>query len=242
MKPLHVFLSLFVLGILGFFGYEFGYPYYQKKTWEPPRSVGPIEVGSLRKDVLFSRNYYFRCDDEDKEPSRCDDVWFSTHPLLPTDDFFRYPSRYHFLRFQNDKIVYFQLGDRERFPRRLSYLGIDQTLFRFGDPDILWVSEDFSVRQYVYVDEQVSFRFERDQVELYQVGDIRLEDTHIRKVDYPFSFNEDREYVYSMNISEYTVKGRNLCPSIDCPFNEDGSVKDEYVDMTLIAYVNGVSQ
>ena len=238
-RSLTIIGSLFVLGLLGFLGYEFGYPYYQKKTWEPPRSVGPIEVGSLRKDVLFSRNYYFRCDDEDKEPSKCDDVWFSTHPLLPTDEFFRYPSRYDFLRFQNDKIVYFQLGDRERFPRGLSYLGINQTLFRFGDPDILWVSEDFSVRQYVYVDEQVSFRFERDQVELYQVGEIQLEDTH-KRGGYPFSFSEDREFVFPMNISEYTVRGRNLCPSIDCPFNDDGSVKDEFVGMSLVDFVERI--
>jgi len=232
--------SLVFFAIIGFASYKFGYPYYENKTWEPPRSVGPVRIGSLRKDVLFSRNTYFRCNDEKTSPSKCDDVWFSNHALLPTDEYYRSPTRYDFLRFRNDEIVYFQLGDRERFPRRLSYLGINQTLFRFGDPDILWVSEDFSVRQYVYVDEQVSFRFEKDQVELYQVGDIQLVDTHKRKRDYPFSFSEDRKYVYSMNISEYTVRGRNLCPSVDCPFNDDGSMKNEFIGMSLVDFVERI--
>jgi hypothetical protein len=79
-----------------------------------------------------------------------------------------------------------------------------------GDEDILSISQDFTDRRYTYLKYGVSFNFSTNDLEFLMIGRVRwrsLGDT-----------------------GEYFVRGKQVCPSPDCPFGEDGEVKPQYKD------------
>lgn len=235
-KLLTIVGSLILLGILGLLGYEFGYNYYEEKTWLPPDGIGPIRLGSPRRDVLFS-DKYFECRNENESTKNCDDLFFSNF----LND---YDSRKGQIRFRDEKVEIVGWSSQFFEPhymemRKFRSLTKEKLVDRFGEPDILWVSEFFDKRQYTYVEEGVSFRFFKGGgLTYYVVGSLQLQDT---------LFTDSRIVSLKpsvlrpvMNTSEYTVKGRNLCPSVDCPFKDDGSVKDEFVEMSLVDFTERI--
>jgi hypothetical protein len=80
-----------------------------------------------------------------------------------------------------------------------------------GDEDILSISQDFTQRRYTYLKHGVTFDFRTNDLTNVMIGGVRwrqsLGDT-----------------------GEYFVRGKQVCPSPDCPFGEDGKVKPQYKD------------
>jgi len=81
-----------------------------------------------------------------------------------------------------------------------------------GDEDILSISQDFTDRRYTYLKYGVSFNFSTNVLKRVMIGEVRwrqsLSDT-----------------------GEYFVRGKQVCPSPDCPWEEDGkTLKPEYED------------
>lgn len=80
-----------------------------------------------------------------------------------------------------------------------------------GDEDILSISQDFTDRRYTYLKHGVTFDFRTNDLTRVMIGGVRwrqsLSDT-----------------------GEYFVRGKQVCPSPDCPWEEDGKLKPEYED------------
>ena len=80
----------------------------------------------------------------------------------------------------------------------------------FGDEDILSISQDFTDRRYTYLKYGVTFSFSTNVLKRIMIGEI--------------------EWRSLNNSGEYFVRGKQVCPSPDCPFGEDGEVKPHYKD------------
>lgn len=82
-----------------------------------------------------------------------------------------------------------------------------------GEEDIYASSSDFLTRRYTYIEWGVSYGFSRNLLESIMIGEVRW-----RTVD------------ASNGVPEYVVQGRVVCPSDDCPWNDEGVTKPEYDD------------
>ena len=80
-----------------------------------------------------------------------------------------------------------------------------------GDEDILSISQDFTDRRYTYLKYGVTFNFSTNDLTIIMIGRVRW-----RSLGDPGG--------------EYFVRGKQVCPSPDCPFGEDGKRKPEYED------------
>jgi len=80
----------------------------------------------------------------------------------------------------------------------------------FGDEDILSISPDFTDRRYTYLKYGVTFNFSTNVLKRIMIGEVA--------------------WRYTTNGGEYFVRGKQVCPSPDCPFGEDGKVKPQYKD------------
>lgn len=211
-----------------------------------PNGIGTlVQLGETRKDVLFRSDVEFECEEGDNLSS-CNQLSFyitdkSELKMLPSsriEDPWN-ETIYGKIRFEKDRIVSLDWRTMLFLDPLLDDLSVETLVDLLGNPDILWISEDLSLRQYTYVQEGYSFGFEKETLWSYRVGEISLDETII-----PKSLNQFSKYVSDskpetvLDVYEYSVKGRNLCPSIDCPFNEDGSVKDEFTGMSLIDLVS----
>ena len=80
----------------------------------------------------------------------------------------------------------------------------------FGDEDILSISQDFTDRRYTYLKYGVTFNFSTNVLKGIMIGEV--------------------EWRSLKDNGEYFVRGKQVCPSPDCPFGEDGNPKPEYED------------
>jgi hypothetical protein len=79
-----------------------------------------------------------------------------------------------------------------------------------GDEDILSISQDFTDRRYTYLKYGVTFNFSTNVLKRIMIGGV--------------------EWRSGKSVVEYFVRGKQVCPSPDCPFGEDGKVKPQYKD------------
>lgn len=79
-----------------------------------------------------------------------------------------------------------------------------------GDEDILSISQDFTDRRYTYLKYGVTFNFSTNVLKRIMIGEVRWRSGN--------------------GVVEYFVRGKQVCPSPDCPFGEDGEVKPQYKD------------
>jgi len=81
----------------------------------------------------------------------------------------------------------------------------------FGDEDILAISKDLTERRYTYVKYGVTFSFSTNVLKAIAIGEVRWR-----------SHGEQGEYL---------LRGKQICPSPECPWEEDGkTLKPEYED------------
>jgi hypothetical protein len=77
-----------------------------------------------------------------------------------------------------------------------------------GEEDLLSISEDFTQRRYTYLKWNITYDFVLNAVSKYTIGEI--------------------VWRQAENVEEYIVKGRVVCPSDDCPWDDKGALKPEY--------------
>jgi hypothetical protein len=206
-----------------------------------------VQLGDTRKDVLFRSGVEFECEEGDNL-SNCNQLYFyigdKSELKMLSSSRIEDPwneTLYGKIRFEKDRIVSIDWRTMLWVDDLLKNLRVETLVGLLGNPDILWISEDLSVRQYTYVQEGYSFGFEKETLWSYRVGEISLDETIIPKSMDPFlKYVSDSKPETLMSVYEYSVKGRNLCPSVDCPFKDDGSVKDEFVGMSLVDFVERI--
>lgn len=180
------------------------YEEYEKRSWTPPTEIKGVYLGMTRSDLLFkfeyrcwepSEKYSFSFLSEDSDGvTTCDHM--GTNGLEPS------------VRLKNDVVT--KLTDSINL--RTGGYTVEEIQNRLGEPDILTINEDLSGRVYTYLDHQLSMSFTRNELGVYQVGDLVWGDVRWNK--------EDKGEIF--------IRGELVCPSTNCPFNEDGSLKDDY--------------
>lgn len=192
--------SVIMIGFL----FEIGTEKYEEVTWTPPTEIKGVYLGMTRNDLLF--NFEYRCWEPHDE--------YSISYLSEDSSGVRNcdhmgstgsgPSVY----LKNDVVT--KLVDSSNI--RTERYTVEEIQNRLGEPDILLINEDLSGRVYTYLDHQLSMSFTRNELSVYRIGDLVWGDVRWN--------SEDKGEIF--------IRGKKICPSPNCPFSEDGSLKDDY--------------
>ena len=87
-----------------------------------------------------------------------------------------------------------------------------------GDEDILYVSKDFNKRLYTYLKLGVFFIYENDRLTDYGLGKLQW-----HTLDGP--------------TGKYVIKGSVVCPGTECPFDNEGGVKEAFKDKDYTYFI-----
>ncbi|MDE0513010.1 MAG: hypothetical protein OXI88_14625 [Gammaproteobacteria bacterium] len=77
-----------------------------------------------------------------------------------------------------------------------------------GEEDILSISKDYLTRRYTYLEWGITFGFTANNLDEVTVGDVAWRST--------------------IDVSKYVVNGKVICPSENCPWDDEGNLKPEY--------------
>ena len=124
---------------------------------------------------------------------------------------------YHGVVFK-DELAYFQNVDK---PKRYLSIPFDNTTDMkalLGDEDLLAESKDFSTRRYTYLKWGATFVFENDALTGYMVGKVTWRQTLGR-------------------VGKYVVKGTVVCPGTECPFDDEGALKEDFKDRDYTYFI-----
>ena len=78
-----------------------------------------------------------------------------------------------------------------------------------GEENILAISKDFLVRRYTYLKWGITFEFHENNLTAVAMGEVRWR-------------------IPTDGVSQYIVNGNTICPSNNCPFDDQGNPKEEY--------------
>jgi hypothetical protein len=111
------------------------------------------------------------------------------------------------VRFENGKTVFIY---KAKYPLGYSppFRTVEEMHDILGKEDILSVSKDMMSRSYTYLEWGFTFNFKQNKLESAEVGRVVWRNT--------------------LGVSEYYVNSKQICPSENCPFDEEGKVKPEY--------------
>ena len=177
----------------------------EEVTWTPPTEIQGITLGMTRSDAVFQGIHGCSNDgvlvDEEGDPRTCS--------LVITKSGLR-------VRFSGDVVVKLDTF-RGGLPNSVQ-LSVEELVSKLGEPDFLYTSDDLAKRTYTYLNHRTSHYFlSPNETFRYVFGDISWEDVTRGSVLFQ---NEP--------LGELVFRGRPLCPSPQCPFNEDKSLKDDY--------------
>jgi len=118
-----------------------------------------------------------------------------------------------FVYFDNEDKVHTiglaNLNIRNRWNIQIPFKNTEDLISAFGEPDILAISEDDSERRYTYVKKGISFSYNHNELTSMMVGEITWRSLVLPKQKY---------YIY----------GKQICPSEQCPWDEDDVLKEEF--------------
>ena len=86
-----------------------------------------------------------------------------------------------------------------------------------GHEDLFGESKDFSERRYTYLKWGATFVFQNDVLTEYMVGEVR--------------------YRRPPSGGKYIVKGTIVCPGKECPFDDEGAVKEDFKDRDYTYFI-----
>ena len=86
-----------------------------------------------------------------------------------------------------------------------------------GDEDILGESKDFSTRRYTYLKWGAIFKFQNDVLTLYTVGSVI--------------------WGRAFPTGKYVIKGTVVCPGTECPFDDEGALKEDFKDRDYTYFI-----
>jgi len=177
---------------------------YNEAVWQPnATSLGGISIGDTRSNVIF-RKGVGKLNDSDEITEQ--DARILLYRTSYTEELLAKRNQTLAILFDEDDIVnaIYRYGNNSDLP--FTYVEAMKRIL--GEEDILSISRNYENRRYTYLDWGVSYSFQRNQLTQVSIGEIVW-----RRVT-------DGE--------EYFVKGRKVCPSDDCPWDEEGELKSEY--------------
>ena len=238
-------LAFLVLASAVYFGYE----QYRKMAWAMFDREGDIYLGMSRDDLFFKVNVRLECllDVDEKKPvfsrvvdkdrefrtQECDHLGLPT----PADDDFTGVYDLRNVRLRDDRVVWWSSSPgslSNRFP--FDGYDVNEMISVLGEPDFLWISRGLKTRKYTYLKHRTIFVWYEDRLTSYNTGDIRWLDTVDVSPDWEYLKNPEGGWRTRLQ-GKYFIRNTQICPSSNCPFNDDGSLKNEYLGMSLVDFV-----
>ena len=220
MKALVAFVTIITLIVL--FADELEHT-YSKLTWTPPMEINGITIGMTRSDVVFKLGEPIGCKNDNRN---C--YWDAPRVGIHEKDMVSkldgaetcdakcyVDANVYRVSFENESAIYQSVSKLfHLFPFKDTQ-GMKSLL---GDEDILAESKDFNVRRYTYLKWGTSFVFENDSLNRYAIGQVTWRPT-------------------SGPVGKYIVKGTVACPGTECPFDDEGAVKEDFKDRDYTYFI-----
>ena len=135
------------------------------------------------------------------EPDDCTDNKEACHWALKYD-----VGDHLYVLFKNDDVSI--IAKRFKNGYSLPFNTVEELKTVLGDEDILSISKDYLTRRYTYLEWGITFEFTANNLEEVAVGDVAWGAT--------------------VDISKYVVNAKVICPSENCPWDDEGNLKPEY--------------
>ena len=200
--------SVMMIGFLIGFLFDTGPTRDEEITWTPPNEIRGVYLGMTRSDLLF--NFEYRC----WEPSDGRITFLSKDSSgVRNCDYMGSTGYGPSVYLKNDVVTKLVDSFDEGYTwYNLGGYTVEEIQNRLGEPDILSINKDLSGRVYTYLDHRLSVSFTRNELGVYKIGDLVWSDVRWNRKD----------------MGEMFIRGELVCPSSNCPFSEDGSMKDDY--------------
>lgn len=227
-----VFLTTTLI-VLGYLGVE----KYKKLSWKMFTEEQGVYLGMSRDDLIFKTDIQLEClvDFDPRNPDFRrlvdEEKKYNHHECntlgVPVTVDYRHVSDIKKIKLVEDKVVWWSsspllFGDR--FP--FSTYDVNDMITVLGEPDILWVSGSLKKRKYTYLNHRTVFGWIKDELSYYSTGDLIWSDTV--EISPDFEVRDESLIPMTKITGKYFLRGNQVCPSLKCPFNEDGSLKDDY--------------
>jgi outer membrane protein assembly factor BamE (lipoprotein component of BamABCDE complex) len=122
----------------------------------------------------------------------------------------------YYVEFKDDVVVWNYIG-QANLPL-LPFKDTQSMKSLLGDEDILYVSKDFNSRSYTYLKLGVMFLYQNDRLTDYGLGKLRW-------------------HMLGGPLGKYVIKGTVVCPSAECPFDDEGDVKEDFKDRDYTYFI-----
>jgi outer membrane protein assembly factor BamE (lipoprotein component of BamABCDE complex) len=116
-----------------------------------------------------------------------------------------------------DELVDYQNVQKPRQHLSIPFKNTADMKALLGDEDLLAESKDFIVRRYTYLKWGTTFKFENDTLTEYMVGKVRWRSIH--------------------PLGKYVIKGTVVCPSADCPYDDQDDLKEGFKDRDYTYFI-----
>jgi hypothetical protein len=167
-----------------------------------------FEVPTVIRGVAYGdskSDVFFRLGEPEADCSFCDEremLWIIGDELL---------GDYIYVGFENDLVIsVWTTSIRGVFGNDYALKNTEQLLEILGEPDILAITPSLFGRRYTYLDWGVTFSYEQNELIGVLIGKVEWREAG----------------------GEYFVRGKQICPGDDCPWDESGALKLGYEDKT----------
>ena len=120
----------------------------------------------------------------------------------------------HFVWFRDDR-VNIQNAISDDILQSIPFKNTTDMKTLLGDEDLLAESKDFSTRRYTYLKWGTTFEFENDALIEYMMGEV----------------------TWRASSGKYVIKGTVVCPGAECPFDDEGDVKEAFKDKDYTYFI-----
>lgn len=213
-----IIVTVCILGLIGVFIYI----NYKSKNWMAPDKIEGVSLGMTRSDVLFYQDkdvtYYPKGEIESakrigiaKYPNS-----FSDEKILAVSMSFTKSDTVDYIAVHNIDKFYSLKGDGG-----IPFTTTAKLTEYLGQPDIFAEStlNDLRYRRYTYLDTGYSFTYVHDELHGFSLG----------KVGWRAGWGKT---------IKYSIMGQEICPSSNCPFDDEENIKDEFKDKDYRHFLN----
>lgn len=206
LKVLLYIILLIAISVAGYFAWK-TYNFY---FWTPPEKLDGIHLGMSRSDVFFTQG-------RDAEYHPGENYKTAERISIAKKPFSRYSDDEKILSSaiyfdKEDKARTIALGNldiRNRWNIQIPFKNTEDLISAFGEPDLLAISEDDTTRRYTYVEKGITFMYVHDELVSIMIGEMSWR-----------SFSKAKQ--------KYFIYGKKICPSEQCPWDEDDVLKEEF--------------
>ena len=152
-------------------------------------------------------------DELSPEMTRSDMIFIMGEPDDCTDDkeacrwALKYDIEDHlYVFFKNDNVSH--ITKTFEYGYSLPFNTVEELKTVLGEEDLLSISKDYLTRRYTYLEWGITFGFTANNLDEVTVGDVAWRST--------------------IDVSKYVVNGKVICPSENCPWDDEGNLKPEY--------------